>query len=301
MFNTSFRLLPAAFALVLGVSACNNSSTNTTPAPKDITDVAIADARFTTLVAALQKADLVGTLKGSGPFTVFAPTNDAFRAAGITDLNAVTKEQLRPILLTHVLGARVAAADVQAGAATTAASNQIFLSKNSSGVFINGNSKVINADVPASNGIIHVIDNVIALPPTQNIVQIADANPNFKTLVSLVKQADLATTLSGAGPFTVFAPTDAAFTELFKTVNPASLTKQQITNILLYHVVPGRVFSTDLANGDVQTANPNGKVAVALGSNVVIKGKTSGDSRVTTANILSTNGVIHVIDKVLLP
>jgi uncharacterized surface protein with fasciclin (FAS1) repeats len=300
MFQSSLRLLSAAFVLVLGISACNNSSTTNTPAPQDITDVAIGDARFTTLVAALQKADLVSTLKGAGPFTVFAPTNDAFRVAGITDLNAYTKEQLRPILLTHVLGARVAAADVQSGAANTAASNQIFLSKNSSGVFVNGNSKVINADVPASNGIIHVIDNVI-LPPSQNIVQIAAGNANFKTLVSLVQQADLAATLSGAGPFTVFAPTDAAFTELFKTVNPASLTKQQITDILRYHVVPGRVFSTDLANGEVQTANPTGKVTVSLASGVVIKGKTSGDSKVTGANILGTNGVIHVIDKVLLP
>ncbi len=294
------RLLSVAVALALTFTACNDS--DDTPAAKDIVDVALADPQFSTLVAALQKAELVQTLKGAGPFTVFAPTNAAFTAAGITDLSKFSKADLTPILLNHVLAARVPAASVASGEATTAGGTKIYLSKNANGVFINGNIKVITADVAASNGVIHVVDNVI-LPPDKNVVQLAQGNPNLKTLVSLVGQADLGALLSAAGPYTVFAPTDAAFTELFKTVNPATLTKAQIANILAYHVVPGRVFSTDLANGEVQTLNTTGKVTVAVASGAVtVAGKTSGAaSKVTKANTLGTNGVIHEIDKVLLP
>jgi uncharacterized surface protein with fasciclin (FAS1) repeats len=293
----AFRLATPVLLLALTFTACNKS--DDTPAAKDITDVAIADPQFSILVAALQKAELVQTLKTTGPFTVFAPTNAAFTAAGITDLTKFTKADLTPILLNHVLAARVPAASVASGEATTAGGTKIYLSKNASGVFINGKIKVTTADVPASNGVIHIVDNVI-LPPDKNLVQLAQANPNLKTLVSLVTQAGLGSTLL-AGPFTVFAPTDAAFTELFKTVDATKLTQKQLGDILLYHVVPNRVFSSDLANGDVQTANPTGKVTVSLANGVVIKGKSSGDSKVTKADDLATNGVIHVIDKVLLP
>ncbi|TAG70837.1 MAG: fasciclin domain-containing protein, partial [Runella slithyformis] len=239
--------------------------TEEAPKAKNIVETALADPQFTTLVAALQKAELTGTLSGTGPFTVFAPNNAAFVKAGVTDLSKISKEDLSKILLDHVLGANVLAANVMSGKATTAGTRDIYLSKNASGVFINGKIKVTTADVPTANGTIHIIDDVI-MQPTQNIVQIAMANPNFKTLVSLVNQADLGATLSG-GAYTVFAPTDAAFTELFKTVDPATLTKKQISDILLYHVLPGRVFSTDLVNGaSVQTALMTGKVTIDLSS-----------------------------------
>ncbi|MCY7359086.1 MAG: fasciclin domain-containing protein [Rudanella sp.] len=295
--KTAFNQLTLAVALlVLTLAGCKKDDP---AAPTTIVDIASGDARFTTLVAALQKADLVTTLKGTGPFTVFAPTNDAFTKAGITDLSKITKEDLSKVLLDHVLAANVPASAVKSGEATTAGSRKIYLSKNAGGVFINGGIKVTTADLAASNGVIHVIDNVI-LQPTRSITDIVVANPSFKTLLSLVQQAGLATTLA-TGAYTVFAPTDAAFTELFKTVNPASLTTKQITDILLYHVVPGRVFSSDLANGDVQTANATGKVTIDLSSGAVVKGKNSGNSKITQTDILATNGVIHVIDKVLVP
>ncbi len=291
----SLSLLVVALGLLVFVS-CKEE----TPKVNNIVETALADPKFSTLVAALQKAELVNTLSGPGPFTVFAPDNAAFTKAGITDLSKISKEDLSKVLLDHVLGVNVLAANVKPGEATTAGSRKIYLSKNASGVFINGKIKVTTADIVTSNGTIHVIDNVI-MQPLKNIVQIASDNPDFSTLVTLVKDADLVTTLSG-GAYTVFAPTNTAFAELFKTVNPASLTKKQITDILLYHVLPGRVFSTDLVNGaSEQTALGTGKVTVDLSSGAGIKATGGAVSKVTATDFYATNGVVHVIDKVLIP
>jgi uncharacterized surface protein with fasciclin (FAS1) repeats len=311
MKNLGKLFLPLSLfvASIIGFSSCKSDDT-TTVAPKDITDVAIADPQFSTLVAALTKAELVTTLKGTGPFTVFAPNNAAFTKAGITSLDNQTKASLTPILTSHVLSGTVKAADVKSGkAGTVNAGNDIYLSKNADGVFINGNIRVIATDVPASNGVVHVIDNVI-MPAKDNLVTIASNNPNFSELVSLVLGADpavaAALTNASANGLTVFAPTNAAFTELYKTTPKATLLANRtlLTNVLLYHVVPGRVFSTDLPNvgtTEVQTALSTGKLSFDLAGGAKVKGKTSGNSNITAANILGTNGVIHVIDKVLLP
>jgi uncharacterized surface protein with fasciclin (FAS1) repeats len=297
-----FALLIAGFSL----TSCEEEEMKT----NNIVDVATSDSQFSTLTAALTKADLVSALQGTGPFTVFAPNNAAFAKAGITSLDGLTKEALTPILTSHVIAGEVKAASVKSGSATTLnGANNIYLSVNSSGVYINGNIKVIATDVDASNGVVHVIDNVI-VPPSQNLVQVASGNTNFSELVSLVLAADpaVATALSTASQngLTVFAPTNAAFTELYKTIPKATLlsasNKTLLTNVLLYHVVPGRVFSTDLPNvsGDVATASTE-KVKFDLTAGAKVIGKSSGSSTITSANILATNGVIHVIDKVLLP
>jgi uncharacterized surface protein with fasciclin (FAS1) repeats len=151
----------------------------------------------------------------------------------------------------------------------------------------------------------------VIVPPTKNLVTIAAENSNFSELVSLVTAADpaVATALSqaSANGLTVFAPTNAAFTELYKTVPKATLlspaNRTLLTNVLLYHVVPGRVFSTDLPNvsGEVATANASAKLTFNLVGGAKVNGTSSGASNITSANILATNGVIHVIDKVLLP
>ena len=286
-------------ALVIFSTSCAKEEEPQVMKSTTIVDVALSDPQFSTLVAALTKADLVNTLKGAGPFTVFAPTNQAFMDAKI-DVNALTKEQLTPVLLNHVIAAKVMAADVKSGEAKTAGNTSLFLtSKN--GVFINGSTKVTKADLAASNGVIHVVDKVL-LPASKSIVEIALTDPsNFSTLVELVVAADLATTLSDAkGNFTVFAPTNAAFAKLFAKVDPKTLTPAQIKDILLYHVVGARVFSSDLESGDVTMLNGK-KVKVDLSSGVKIKGNTSANSNVAIANVLATNGVIHVIDEVLLP
>ncbi len=291
-------------SLSFGVMSCDENEE--TPAAKDVVDVALADSRFSTLTKLLTDNGLVSTLKGTGPFTVFAPTNDAFAKI---DASKLTNDELVNILKSHVISGRVLAANVQSGTAATLGSS-IYLSKNSTGVFINGNSQVTTADVTASNGVIHVIDNVI-VPPTKSLVEIAQADPNFSELVSLVLAADasVVTALSSASTsgLTVFAPTNAAFTELYKTTPKATLldpaNKALLTSVLLYHVVPGRVFSSDLPNvsGEVGTANPAAKLTFDLAGGAKVKGTTSGNSNITAVNILGTNGVVHVIDKVLLP
>ncbi len=309
--TTWFRplMLFAGLCLITLLWGC--SSKNDTPAgPGTISTVASADSRFTTLVRALQKANLVSTLDGTGPFTVFAPTNDAFTASGI-NIDNLTADQLKNVLLYHVLvGTKVAAASVVSGAVTTGATapnNQVFLSKSGTNVFINGSTKVIVADVAASNGVIHAIDRVL-LPPTQNIVEIAVATPgSFSSLVAAVTRAGLPSTLTGPGPFTVFAPTNAAFAQLLtdlkvNTINDIPVATLQ--SVLLYHVVPGRVFSSDLVAGAVTTAKPapGNTVTVAISPTVTVKGASNTVvSNVTAANVLATNGVIHVIDRVLLP
>lgn len=277
---------------------------------KDIIEVASADPQYSTLVGAITKAELVTTLKGMGPFTVFAPNNSAFTKAGITSLSGLTKDALTPILTSHVLSGKILANDVKSGAKQSLnAGNNIYFSVNSSGVYINGNIKVIATNINASNGVIHVIDNVI-IPPSKTLVEIAASDPNFSELVSLVQAADasVAQALSSASQtgLTLFAPTNAAFTELYKTTPKATLlnpeNKQLLTNVLLYHVVPGRVFSTDLPNisGEVATVN-SAKISFDLSGSPKVVGKSSGSANIISVNLLGTNGVIHVIDKVLLP
>jgi uncharacterized surface protein with fasciclin (FAS1) repeats len=302
-----FSLIIALFSIISIITSCKKDD----PAPvvvppKDIVDVALSDSRFTTLTKLLTDNDLVSALKGTGPFTVFAPTNDAFAKI---DASKLTKEQLQAILKGHVLGAKVLAADVASGKAESLA-GPIYLSKNATGIYINGVVKVSTADVAGSNGVIHIIDNVI-VPPSKSLVEVASGNADFSELVSLVLKADAgvakALTDASVAGLTVFAPTNAAFTELYKTLPKADLLKESnkalLTSVLLYHVVPGRVFSSDLPNvtGEVGSANGKDKLTFDLASGAVVKGKTSGNSKITATNILATNGVIHVIDKVLLP
>jgi len=210
----------------------------------DIVETAIAGNpdEFNTLVQAVVTADLVGTLKGDGPFTVFAPTDAAFAKLGV-DISMLSKEELTDILLYHVVAASFKSTDLKNGFVQTAGGYSIEINTDN-GARIN-TASVIQADVIATNGIIHVIDEVL-LPPSEDIVDkaISFTPGEFNTLVSAVVQADLVNTLKSEGPFTVFAPTDAAFEKL--GVDLATLSKENLTNILLYHVVPASVFSSDL-------------------------------------------------------
>jgi uncharacterized surface protein with fasciclin (FAS1) repeats len=318
MKNLRKLLAPLSIVLiaVMAFTSCKKDDP-VVVAPTDIVSVAVANGSFKTLAAALTKAGLVSTLQSAGPYTVFAPNDAAFTKAGITSLDGLTKEALTPILTTHVLSGTVKAADVKSGAAPTVnTANQIYLSKNADGVFINGNIKVIATDVTASNGVIHVIDNVI-IPPARNIVTEAVEGPDkalFTELVELVGAAGLATTLSTATAkgYTVFAPTNAAFTELYKGAGTSKAAlianKALLTRVLLYHVVADRVFSTDLPNvgtAEVATAgtgtNAGDKLTFDLAGGAKVKGGSSGNSNIIKANVLTTNGVIHAIDKVLIP
>ncbi len=268
----------------------------------DIVDTAVADGRFTTLAAALGAADLVETLKGEGPFTVFAPTDDAFAAlpAGTVDtlLLPENKQLLTDILLYHVVAGKVMAEDVVTlSEAETVLGQTVAIKVDMGKVYIN-DAEVIITDIMTSNGIIHVIDAVLL--PKEDIVDTAIEDGRFTTLVAALQAADLVETLKGEGPFTVFAPTDDAFAKLpAGTVESLLLpeNKQQLIDILLYHVVAGKVMAEDVVSLT--------EAETVLGQNVTIKvemGKVYiNDAEVIITDIMTSNGVIHVIDTVLLP
>jgi len=253
--------------------------------PKDIIETATAAGSFGMLASALTSAGLVETLKGEGPFTVFAPTDAAFQK-----LSAVPSgEALKNVLLYHVVSGIAGPTDLKdKGVLTTVAGSPVLVDL-SDGVKI-GAAKVTTANVVASNGVIHVIDTVI-VPPEDDIIETAIAAGMFGDLAAALTAADLVTTLKGAGPFTVFAPTDAAFDALSSVPSGDAL-----KNVLLYHVVMGAVGAGDLKAGNVATQLANEALTIDLTGGVKVNG-----ANVTTANIVTKNGVIHVVDKVLVP
>ena len=301
-------LLIAIFA----ISACAPQATPTpaptvepTPEMMDIVDTAVADGRFTTLVAAVQAAGLVDALKGDGPFTVFAPTDDAFAKLPEGTVESLlleeNLEQLKSILLYHVVEGKVMAADVVGlTSATTLLGKDVEVKVDMGDVYIN-DAKVIITDIETSNGVIHVIDTVI-LPPADlsDIVDTAVADGRFTTLVAAVQAAGLVDALKGEGPFTVFAPTDEAFAKLPEGTVESLLQAEnleQLKSILLYHVVEGKVMAADVV-GLTSASTLLGKdlsVKVDMGDVYI------NDAKVVVTDIETSNGVIHVIDTVILP
>lgn len=275
--------------------------------PASVVSHAINNPNFSILVQAVVKAGLADVLSGTGPFTVFAPTNDAFNAlfsqlgvSGISDLSA---EILKPILLNHVLSGSVKSSAITTGYFATAntygpnmTAVKVFVQKNS-GVTVDG-CNVIAADIMGSNGVIHVIDKVI-LPAS--VVSHAINNPNFSILVQAVVKAGLVEALSGAGPFTVFAPTNDAFNALFASLGVSGigdLTAEQLTPILLYHVVPGNVTASQVVTGSVATLNEGSNISIVADASGV---KLNNSSNVIATDVQGSNGVIHAIDSVILP
>jgi len=268
------------------------------PEPQSIVDIAVADGRFTTLVAALQAAELVETLQGDGPFTVFAPTDDAFAKLPEGTLEALLADipALTDILLYHVVSGKVMAADVvQLSLADTVAGIPVQIKVMDGNVYIN-NAMVVITDIEASNGVIHVLDTVI-LPPA-DIVDTAVADGRFTTLVAAVQAAGLVDTLKSDGPFTVFAPTDDAFAKLpAGTIEALLADIPALTDILLYHVVDGRQFAADVVSME-KLETIQGKSAMIS----LMDGKAMIDNaEIIITDILTSNGVIHVIDSVILP
>lgn len=293
--------------LVFTVSSCDKDD-DAPATPPTITAQVVASPDLTLLESAVVKANLAATLDGPGPFTVFAPTDAAFAASGITaaTINTLTSAQLQTILLYHTLPAEVFASNVPAGPnakVITASGDSVFVTRNGTGVFVNG-INVTQADIDASNGVIHLLSRVL-LPPAGNIVEVAQANPSFTYLVAAVVRANLATALSGPGPLTVFAPTNDAFIAAgFPTIASINAADPAVlAGILTYHVVAGRVFSSDLTNG-ATPATLNGKtVTIGItGSGATVKGITNTTaSNIIGTNVMARNGVVHVIDRVLLP
>lgn len=292
------------------VSCDKDDDNNPVVTSNTITDKVVADASLTLLEKAVVKAGLDATLKGTGPFTVFAPDDNAFAASGISSatIDALTPAQLSSLLLYHTVAAKILAADVPAGPnakVVTAGGDSVFVTRNAAGVYING-IKVTTADINADNGVIHKIGKVLN-PPVGDIVQTAVAS-GLDSLVKAVTIAGLAGTLSG-GTLTVFAPTNQAFTDLLAALSLTDINQIPIatlTAVLTYHVVGGRAFSSDLANGSLGMlagGNTTVNLSNGTGGGPTILGTSNGGSKsnITATNIVCRNGVVHLIDRVLLP
>jgi transforming growth factor-beta-induced protein len=274
-----------------------------------IVEIAVEDGRFTTLVAAVQAAGLVDTLNSDGPFTVFAPTDDAFAALPDGTVESLLEEPegaLTQILLYHVVAGAVPAADVvELDSATTVQGEEISIEVIDGSVILNGEVEVIITDIESSNGIIHVIDAVL-LPPSltaeelPSIAEIAAGDENFSTLVAALDAAGLVEVLAGEGEFTVFAPTNDAFAALPEGTVEALLEDPEgdLTQILLYHVVDGIAMADAVVGLDSVDTLQGDAISIEIVDGSVI---LNGEVEVIITDIEASNGVIHVIDGVLLP
>ena len=282
--------LLVASSLPLNVSADSS---------QDIPTNAAATGVHDSLVAALTHAGLVATLQGTGPFTVFAPTDQAFADAGIDLADFDTPEEnatLSDILLHHVYSGTVYSTDLTDGMLATMVNGDNVKFGVSATTVTVGTATVTTADVQASNGVIHIIDTVL-IPPV-DIPATAQTTGIHDSLVAAVVQADLLATLQGTGPFTLFAPTDQAFADagidLAALDNPTG--KEALSDILLYHVVPSQVPAsavTECMSADAANGQP---LSFTVGNGVMVN-----DANVTMTDVVTSNGLIHVIDKVLTP
>ena len=288
------------FLIVTLLAASALPLSATADASQDIPANAAATGVHNSLVAALTHANLVATLQGTGPFTVFAPTDQAFTDAGINLNDYDTPEEnatLSKILLHHVISGEVASTDLSDGMlATTVNNDRVKFGVTTAGVTVDG-ANVTIADVQASNGIIHVIDKVL-LPPG-DIPAIAQSTGIHNSLVAAVDQADLLTTFQGAGPFTLFAPTDQAFADanidLADFNSPEG--KAALANILKHHVIDGDATASTIVNcGNATMFNGQD-----VGFSITAGGVMINDANIVLTDVVASNGIIHVIDKVLTP
>jgi uncharacterized surface protein with fasciclin (FAS1) repeats len=297
-------MLSTIFAAALLASAPAPYVATVPVADGTIVETAVAAGNFKTLVAAVQADELVDTLNGKGPFTVFAPTDEAFAKLPKGTLEMLLKPEnkakLAAILTYHVVPGSVKAADVvKLKNAATVQGQRVDIKVDAGKVMVDG-ANVVATDVACSNGVIHVIDTVI-LPVDGTIVDVAAKNGSFNTLVAAVKAAGLVETLSGKGPFTVLAPTDAAFAKLPAGTLEMLLkpeNKKQLVDILTYHVVPGVAAYSD------QVVKMS-QLPTVLGTPITVT-VTDGKVRLNDSNVVATdveasNGVIHVVDTVILP
>lgn len=308
--NTVFNRRTVVMAAVLGASttmlqACGGSDDEP---QRNIVELAQNTPELSILVEAVVAAGLAPTLS-AGSLTVFAPTNAAFAALltelGVTkDALLANKPLLTAVLTYHVLGSKVMRADVPLGKAITPVSGGFFKIESNNGLKVtdgrNRVSTVTSTDIQASNGVVHLVDRVL-LPADKDIV--ATALPDFSILVEAVVAAGLVSTLQDAGPFTVFAPTNAAFaallTELGVTKEALLANKALLTSVLTYHVVPARVLKAEVpVNTAIATVQGQ---TFTISSSLVITDQNARTSNIVAADVFTSNGVIHVVDKVILP
>jgi len=314
------KIIPILLISLTTLQSCNNNDDENVEDVSTVVNLAVDSADLTSLVAALDRANLVSALNGEGPFTVLAPTNDAFAAFlsanNFNSLEDVPVDILTKVLLNHVISGSLISTDLSTGYANTlatSAASQTPLSiyvDTSNGVRFNGVSSVSAADILAVNGVIHKVDAVIGLP---NIVTFATADPNFSTLVSALTRSDLTTDFVGVlstdaatapAPFTVFAPINDAFNRLLIELNLASLSEidePTLDVVLKYHVVGGaNVLDSNLTdNLTVSTLSVDITADISGGARLTDSSGRVSD--IIATNVQANNGVIHAINNVILP
>ncbi|MDA9327941.1 fasciclin domain-containing protein [Flavobacteriaceae bacterium] len=322
-----FKIIPILLISLSTLQSCNDDTDDglpyggtVEPATNTIVDIASGAENLSILVSALEKSDLISTLSGQGPFTVLAPSNEAFNTFlndnGFNNLEDVPVDILTNILLNHVVGGRLASTDLTTGYATTfaissasQASMSIFIDI-SNGVKFNGVSSVSAADISADNGIVHLVDAVIGLP---NVVTFAVADPTFSTLVAALTRDDLTTDFVGVlstatgtspAPFTVFAPTNDAFGSLLSELGIAGLAdidEPTLDAVLKNHVVAGaNVFDTDLTD-NLTVSTLGGDITANVTGGATLTDSSGRVSDIIATNVQADNGVIHAINRVILP
>ena len=313
-----FKIIPILLISLTTLQSCNNNDDDNVEDVSTIVNLAVDSADLTSLVAALDRANLVSALNGEGPFTVLAPTNDAFAAFlsanNFNSLEDVPVDILTKVLLNHVISGSLISTDLSTGYANTlatSAASQTQLSiyvDTSNGVRFNGVSSVSAADILAVNGVIHKVDAVIGLP---NIVTFATADPNFSTLVSALTRSDLTTdfvgvlsTDSAPAPFTVFAPINDAFNRLLTELNLASLSEidePTLDVVLKYHVVGGaNVLDSNLTD-NLTISTLSGDITADITGGARLTDSNGRVSDIIATNVQANNGVIHAINNVILP
>ena len=308
-------ILGAAGVAGLLLTGCGSGDDDDEPVAvetPDIVQLAQASPDLSILVEAVVSAGLVDTLKGPGPFTVFAPTNAAFSALlvelGVTKAQLLADKALLTAVLTyHVIAAKVEKAQIPLGKAIKTVQGSVLKVEAANNALRitdgrNRSALVTATDLQAKNGVVHLVDKVI-LPPNKNIVETAQSLPQFSVLVEAVVAADLQTVLSGPGPFTVFAPTNDAFlallTELGLTKTVLLADKTLLTQVLTYHVLPGLALKAELPLNTALTTVQGESLQVS--SSLVITDQRNRTATIVITDVLTSNGVIHAIDKVILP
>ena len=314
------KIIPILLISLTTLQSCNNNDDENVEDVSTVVNLAVDSADLTSLVAALDRANLVSALNGEGPFTVLAPTNDAFAAFlsanNFNSLEDVPVDILTKVLLNHVISGSLISTDLSTGYANTlatSAASQTPLSiyvDTSNGVRFNGVSSVSAADILAVNGVIHKVDAVIGLP---NIVTFATADPNFSTLVSALTRSDLTTDFVGVlstdaatapAPFTVFAPINDAFNRLLTELNLASLSEidePTLDVVLKYHVVGGaNVLDSNLTD-NLTVSTLSGDITADISGGARLTDSSGRVSDIIATNVQANNGVIHAINKVILP
>jgi transforming growth factor-beta-induced protein len=275
----------------------------------DIVDTAITAGSFKTLAAALHAAGLVETLKGKGPFTVFAPTDEAFAKLpkGTLEnlLKPESKAMLTSILTYHVVPGSVMAKDVtKLTYAGTINGQRTDISIKDSGVMLDGRARVTSTDIACSNGVIHVIDTVI-MPVSKNALEVAGEAGSFKTLLAAIDAAGLSDALRGPGPFTILAPSDDAFSKLPKGTLESLLkpeNKEQLASILKFHVIPARAYASDVVKMRESAKTLQGGAFMVRADETSVRiGNDKAMATIVATDIEASNAVIHVIDSVLMP